>query len=455
MEAAAAAIGSALIDPGVMDELALRLSPGDFYVPKHALIWTALLEMHRAGKPIDVVLLNEELARRGVLERVGGSAGLAELTEKVPTSANAAYYADTVQRTADLNRLIQAAAAVQDWARSAPPRTTPGEVQAQADRLVRSVLPDRAPSGVPLGRFASDVIDKADRGEQPVVWTTGFADLDERLGGGLRPGLLTLVAARPSMGKTALLTRIARNVAWHAVGVSLFSLEVSGASVATNMLAAETRLPGRAIAAGAISDDEREAVRRARDNFARVPITVHEGRRWRFGELVAAIRHDVRRLGTKVVAIDYLQLIDPDAEGRSRAEEVGAVSRELKLLALDLGVSVVAAAQLSREIEKRKDKWPQMADLRESGSLEQDADNILLLHRPGYYEPTKDDLRGLAHVDVVKQRDGPPGVVDLEWVAECMRFQDQPRRDRESAAARLMREARERQAVGAAAGSDE
>jgi replicative DNA helicase len=447
IHAAEAVLGSALIDAGVLDELLLRLMPDDFYMPGHASMWQAMSEMHRDGLAVDAVTLFGWMSAKGA--PAGIASEISRLTDKVPTSANAAYYADTVQRTADLRRLVQAAADVQRWAFNAAPRTTPGEVQKEADRLVRAVLPDRAPAGADLGAFAAAVVDRASRGEQPIVWATGFRDLDERLGGGVRPGQMTLIAARPSMGKTAFMTRAARNIAWSGVGVSFFSLEMDGESVAQNMLAAEVGLPGRTIGAGALTSDEWNRVRTAVDYFRRASIRIYEGRRWRWGDLVASLRHDVRQRKARVVVIDYLQLIDPDEQGRSRAEEVGEISRELKLLALDLGISVIAAAQLSREVEKRRDKWPIMSDLRESGNLEQDADNILLLHRPEVYEPEKQDLRGLAHINVVKQRNGPPGVVDLRWEGACMRFSDVP-----SPEEPWQRAARERAAGGGVEGED-
>lgn len=447
IEAARAVLGSVLVDPACIDALVLRLSPEDFYSARHAALWAALRDMHREGRPIDLVLANEWLAGRGALEAVGGTAALVELSECVPSSANVDYYASTVQRTADFRRLIRASAEVQAWAFDAPPNTTPGDVQREADRIVRSVLPDRAPSGAPLGAFAGAVVERAVRGEQPVVWPTGFRDLDERLGGGVRPGQMNLIAARPGMGKTAFLTRAARQVAGAGIGVSLFSLEMHGEELAGNMLGAEAGVSPRRVQAGALTGEEWRRVHAARVAFGALPLTVHEGRRMRLGDLVAAIRHDARR-GARVVAVDYLQLVEPDERGRSRAEEVAEISRELKLLALDLGVALLAAAQLSREIEKRREKWPTMSDLRESGALEQDADNILLLHRPEVYEPEKEDLRGLAHVDVAKQRNGPPGVVDLRWEAACMRFEDVERLEP------WQRAARERQAQAAAAGGD-
>jgi len=443
VDAAKAVLGAALLKPAVFDELRLRISAEDFYSAFHQTVWRAMDEMHRDGRTVDVLTLRTWLIAKGLEDP---TEALTECVDKAWLATNAAAYADTVQQTADLRRLIEAAAGVMRWAYGADPSVTPADVQREADRIVRAVLPDRAVSGAPVGSFAEHVVARAESGERPVTWATGFRDLDERLGGGLTPGTMTLLAARPSMGKTALLTRICRNTAWEATPVSLFSLEVKGESVTRNMLSAEVGLHHRAIMAGALTEQEWGRVRRARDDFRALPLQIHEGQRWRFGDLVAAIRHDVRRLGSRVVAIDYVQLIEPDERGRSRAEDVADISRELKLLALDLGVAMLAAAQLSREVEKRRDKWPTMADLRESGALEQDADVVMLLHRPEYYEPEKDDLKGLAHVDVVKQRDGPPGVVDLRWDGSCMKFTDVP--EPEPAWKRAAREAREAQAAG-------
>ena len=454
IEAAESLIGATLIDPACLDEVALRVGVEDFYRPMDRVVWGAILALHKAGSPIDVVMLHQELNAQGALELAGGRARLAELTEKVPTSASAGYYADTVLRGAHLRQLIRAAAEAMRFAYEATPAMRADDVQAHVERLVRAEAPDRVVSGAPIGDLAAEVVARARRGEVPVSWSTGFRDLDEQLAGGVRPSLLTLIAARPSMGKTAMATRIARNVAWQQIGVSFFSLEVPRAQLVANMIGAEVRLAPRIVGLGALSEAEWSRVEvAALDHFQKLPMRVHDGK-WTMRALAAAIRHDVRRHGTKVALIDYLQLVTPDEKGRSRAEEVGEISRELKLLAVDLGVSIVALAQLSREIEKRKDKWPNMSDLRESGNLEQDADNILLLHRPEYYEPAKEDLRGLAHVDVAKQRDGPRGVVDLSWSGESMRFDDMPKREPESAWQRQAREARERAAVGAAESED-
>lgn len=420
-EAERATLGAALIDPGVLDELAW-LRPEDFYRPVHALLWRAILELRRAGRPPDVVLLHEHLAARGVLEQVGGAGALTALTEVVPTSANAAYYASIVQRLADLRRVIKAAAELTQWAFEARADVTPSEIERRVGEITRAGSAGRAPAGEHLGALAGAVLERYLRQEVPVVFRTGFPELDDRLGGGVRPGKLTLLAARPSMGKTALLTRMARLVAGEEVPVSLFSLEVDRLSVTTNMLAAETRVSASRIAAGRMTPEEGQRFLAAVETFERLPMQVHEGRRWCLSDLACAVRQDVRRWGTRVVFVDYVQLIEPDAEGRTRAEEVSQISRELKLLALELDVALVAAAQLVRDVEKRRDKWPMLSDLKESGGLEQDADVVMLLHRPEYYDP-KEDNKGLALVDVAKQRDGPTGPVDLTFHAECIRFE--------------------------------
>lgn len=418
-----AVLGAAIVDPDAMDELVGLVAPDAFYDHRHRAIWQAMTAMHRAGRPVDVALLHDELAGAGTLEVVGGAVMLAELSGVMATSANGPYYAGLVNRAADKRRLITAAMAAIRWAHEADPNVTVGEFGARVDELVRAAIPDRHGGGQHIGAFVADVVARAERGEKPVEFGTGFEDLDAMLGGGgIRPGKFVLLAARPSMGKTALLTRMMRHVAWPGVGVSIFSLEVGGHSVAANMLAAETRIPRACIEAWALAEPERQAVHAAADAFLRRPIRIHEGRRFKLGELLAAVRYDIRKHHSRVVAIDYVQLIDPDEAGRSRAEEVAEISRELKLLANDCGVCVVAAAQLSREVEKRREKWPLISDLKESGALEQDADVILLLHRPEYYAPEKDDVKGVAHVDVAKNRDGPTGVVDLRFAKDCVRF---------------------------------
>lgn len=444
-EAERAVLGAVLVDaPSCLDDLVLGgLGAEDFYSAQHQAVWRSVTEMHRSDLPIDVTLLNDWLTVKGTLEAVGGTAALADLTEAVPNAANANYYADIVRRKSDLRRLITATALVQRWAYSASAgavEVRPADVQRKADEIVRSVLPDRTPVASFVGEVVGEVIERALRGEVPVVWPTGFRDVDERLGGGVGPGTLTLIAARPSVGKTAFASRVAVNMARAGIGVTFFSLEVPKAQFAQNVLSAEVGLPGRTIAANAITQREWDDVNRAREFFRGLPLQIRDGR-WSLGDLLTAARYDVRKRGVSVVLVDYLQLVDVDEAGRSREEEVSETSREFKVLAMESGIAMVALAQLSRKVEDRKDKWPSKSDLRGSGSLEQDADNILLLHRPEVYEPGKEGLRGVAHVIFEKQRNGPPGMEGLHFDGPTMRFEDVRREEPWERRAREEREA--------------
>jgi replicative DNA helicase len=422
-----AVLGSLLLDPELCDEIALILRPGDFFADTHQAIYTQMIELSNEGIRIDAVLLADRLKKRGQLEHIGGVAYLAELANEVPLTAHASYYARLVSESSTLRQLIHSAGEILRDAHD--PTFAPREVLGMAEERIFSILESKgvgeAVSFEETMHEAFERIDARLDNKGASGLSTGFADLDEKTGGFQKSELLIL-AARPSMGKTALATNIAEHVSLEGQHPTLFvSLEMSRLELCERMLCAFAEVNGHTLRNGHISrmDQKRLVTKANKMSAARLYIDDSPSRT--MTEISAMARRLKRREGLGLIIIDYLQLIDPDNPRDPRQEQVARIARRLKGLARELEVPVLCLAQLNRQTEVSRDNKPRLNHLRESGAIEQDADVVMFVHREEYFQTNDEDRAqhaGKAEIIIAKQRNGPTGEVKLTWQAEYARF---------------------------------
>ncbi|MFO0849578.1 MAG: replicative DNA helicase [Gemmataceae bacterium] len=416
-----ALIGSVFRDPAVFDDVAAIVSAGDFYHDHAGRIWSAMADLARTGEPIDVITVHERLKAAGRLDDVGGVPFLTELWDAAPTAANAEYYAKTVRDKAVYRQLIHTCTTVvRDAYHEAEP---PDELLAAAERAVLAIGDrGRNTAMVRLDSAVSDAVDRAEakaNGADPTPWVpTGFHALDQYVK--LRPGSLTILAARPSVGKTAFLGSLMVSAAANGVPALVFSLEMSRDEIADRVLCGRASVPLHKVTAGTVDEGELQKLRAARGRPADAAVYVDDRPDQSPGSIAAAVRRLVRQKRVGLVLIDYLQLIR-HAKAERHHLQVGATTKALKLLARQCGVPFVLLCQLNREVEDRPDGKPRLSDLRDSGEIEQDADIVLLLH-PERHEPRS--ARQRINVIIGKQRNGPKGTVELDYVRPYVRFEE-------------------------------
>lgn len=429
LDAEESCLGALLLDTEAVLRVADALNPDDFYRPEHSAIYASMLALFEKRTPIDLVTVRDELASRKQLEMVGGPAKLSALVSGVSTASNISYWAQIIRQKALLRRLISVAGEIGTLAfeeeRSAE------DVMDQAERTlfgvtqrylkqnfysIREVLDD---SFERLGMLAKQ--DGALRGIP-----TGFKAMD-RLLGGLQRSDLIIIAARPSMGKTTFALNIAEHVAVdEEQTVGLFSLEMSKEQLVDKLIASAGRVDSWKLRNGQLTDDEMSSLINAQAELAEAKLFIDDSA----GMTVTEIRAKARRLqaehGLQLIVIDYLQLIQSSSHGNSdnRVQEVSEISRSLKALAKELNCPVIALSQLSRAVEARNDKRPLLSDLRESGSIEQDADVVMFLYRDDYYNKNREEHDHLVEVLVSKHRNGPTGDVRLSAQFQYSRFYD-------------------------------
>ena len=426
LEAERSVLGGCLLDAAVIDDVMTFLRPEDFYRDAHGIVYRRLCEMRGRGCTPDAVTLAEELEAAGDFDRIGGDDGLAEIANSVPHAANARYHAEIVRQKAVVRGTIQAATEIIRDGYSG--LLTASELVAAAESRIfglreREVAGRSAAIADVVGEAMAGVERRGAGGSPGIL--TGLDDLDAVLGG-LKPEEVTILGARPSMGKTALGLRIAMGAAaTYGEPVLFSSLEMGRISLVNRMLAAEGRIDSRKIERNRdryrLVEADLDTLNRTAYRLATTPMFIDDSPVQSVGRIAAAARRIKRRDGLGLVMIDYLGLIDGERQrGESRQEEVARISRGLKAAARETKVPWVVLHQLNRENEKRGDKRPCMADLRESGQVEADADVILLLHRPAYYDP--DDKPGVAEVIVAKNRNGPTEAVELSFEGRFTRF---------------------------------
>ena len=402
----------------------MGLNAGDFYKPAHQHLYEAVRVLVSTGQAVDVVTVAEELRRSGLLDDIGGPSFLLDLQAATPAISNAARYARIVQDTALLRRLITVAGEIAELGYDEPDDVV--KVLDEAESKVFEIAEHRVTDstkqiGDLLGLAMADLERVYENGNTITGTATGYTDLDELLSG-LQPSTLNVVGARPSMGKTAFALGIATHVAVEgALPVLFFSLEMGHKELTQRILASEARVDSSKMRTGRLSQQDWSKIGKAIGRLE-APLFIDDNPNVTVMEIRAKARRLTQRLGTLgLIVIDYLQLMSGRGSAENRQVEVSEISRGLKILARELGVPIIALSQLSRNLESRQDKRPMLADLRESGSIEQDADVVMFIYRDEVYHPESPD-RGVAEIAVAKHRSGPIGTKRLVFLGPYTRF---------------------------------
>jgi replicative DNA helicase len=419
-------LGSMLLSKDAIADVIESVRGTDFYRPAHETIYDAIVDLYGRGEPADPVTVAAELQRRGELGRVGGAPYLHTLSASVPIAANAGYYAEIVREKAVLRRLVGAGTRIVQWGYAGE-----GEVDDLVDRAqaeVYAVTEKRsAEDYAPLSEIMESTLDEieaiSNRDGQMVGVPTGFADLDE-LTNGMHGGQMIIVAARPAMGKSTLALDLCRSASIHHNMASvIFSLEMTRNEITMRLLSAEAKIPLNHMRNGHMNDEDWAKLARKMGEVSAAPFFIDDSPNMTMMEIRAKARRLKQRHDLRLIVIDYLQLMSSGKKVESRQLEVSEFSRQIKLLAKEIDVPIIALSQLNRGPEQRADKRPMMSDLRESGSIEQDADMVILLHREDAYE--KESTRpGEADLIVAKHRNGPTRDVVVAFQGHYSRFVD-------------------------------
>lgn len=429
-EAEFGVLGSMLLKPDVCDDVATVLRAGDFYQDAHACLFEHMMEMHNAGQRIDVTLLVNRLKKSKVFDKIGGAAFLARVSQAVPNAAHAMYYAKIVREKSTYRALIDVGTDMlqQAYDESSEAR----ELLTHAEQSVFAVMDDRVSSNVTSIREvlieALERIDARMRGEHTAdAVETGFADLDQ-LTGGLHNSELIILAARPSMGKTALAMNIAEHASMVQQAPTMFvSLEMSALELTDRLLCSVGRINGHRLRNGTLPQEDRRRLVEVANKVSQAKLFIDDSPSRTVTEIAAAARRIKRRDGRiALIVIDYLQLIEPDNSSDPRQEQVAKIARRLKGLARELQVPVLCLAQVNRQAEDAREHRPRLSHLRESGAIEQDADVVMFVHREEYFRrgEEREQFAGQAEVIISKQRNGPTGDVELVWRKQFTRFED-------------------------------
>ncbi len=428
LEAEESVLGAMMISPLAIAAVSEILDASDFYRESHGKIYRAALALYSKNEPVDAITLTNELEQRGELDEVGGRVRLHELSLLVPASANAGHYAAIVRETATLRGLIRAGGEIAQlgWEREGEPT----ELVARAEDLVFQLAERRADGELVLFKDALNETFQTihrlyEQGAEVIGLSSGFKDLDN-LTAGFQPQNLIILAARPSMGKSAFALEIASHVAVDAgKPCAFFSLEMSQQEVAQRLMCSRAKVDAHHIRTGKLSKDDWPRLISACGQLEAAPLYVDDTPGLSLLELRARAQTLKRRqpdLG--LIVVDYLQLMTTGRNEESRLQEVSRISRDLKALAKDLDLPVIALSQLNRSPEQRHDKRPMLSDLRESGSIEQDADMVMFLYREEYYDRDMEDdsKKGVAEVIIAKHRNGPTGAFNVAWMSRYAKF---------------------------------
>ncbi|MCI6574074.1 MAG: replicative DNA helicase [Actinomycetaceae bacterium] len=425
IEAEISVLGGMLINKDAIADVVEIIHEEDFYRPQHALIFHTIVELFSKGEPADAITVSAELSRQGRLEQVGGLPYLHTLVSSVPTSANAAYYAKLVLDQAKLRALVEAGTKIVQLGYN----TDGGDVNSLMETAQEEMFSvaeshikhDYQPLHTVLDEVLAEIEKNNSRDGQLAGLSTGFAELDEILGG-LRAGQMIIVAARPGMGKSTLAMDFCRHVAIkQRIPVAFFSLEMNRTELVMRVLAAESNVFLTNLIKGGLKQDQYQRIAQTVDRIGDAPLIVDDSPNLTMTEIRAKARRLAQQEGIQMIVIDYLQLLTSGGRSvESRQQEVSDFSRSIKLLAKELNIPIIAIAQLNRNPEARADKKPQVADLRESGSLEQDADVILLIHRKDM--DTNGPDQPPSEIIIGKHRSGPTGSVELMFQGSRARF---------------------------------
>jgi replicative DNA helicase len=430
LDAEESVLGAMMLSTGAIAAVSevLAADGREFYRESHAKVYRAALALYAKGEPVDAITLVDELDERGELEDAGGKVRVHELAALVPASANAGHYAQIVKESATLRGLIRVGGEIARLGWERPGETT--ELVDRAEQILFDLSQEKATSEFShiealLKESFERITQLYESGADVTGVPSGFRDLD-RVTSGFQEGNLIIMAARPSMGKSALGLGVALNLAVRRnVPVALFTLEMSKAEVTQRLMCSEAKVESQRLRTGKLSADDWPRLTTACDKLAKAPIYVDDT-----GSItMMEIRSKARRLKSKhqdlgLIIVDYLQLMTSGTTAENRVQEVSQISRSLKVLARDLDVPIIALSQLSRAVEQRHDKRPILSDLRESGSIEQDADIVMFIYRDEYYNGEESEQQGLAEVIVAKHRNGPTDTVKLSFLKRYAKFSD-------------------------------
>jgi replicative DNA helicase len=424
LDAEQSVLGAMLESRDAIANVVEVLEVDDFYKPAHAEIYDAILSLDASGQPADAITVADELGRRNSLDRIGGKPYISGLLEAYPTASSAGHYARIVEELAQLRRLIEAGGRIQEIGFEMPDDVA--DALDKSEEIVYEVgnrrLRDRVhPIRQLLTENMEAIEDLYERGANVTGLASGFPDLDD-MTAGFQPSNLVIVAARPSIGKSALLGDFALHAALRQNAPAvIFSLEMSANELVQRFLASEGRVDSQRIRKGSLQEQDWPRLSAAVGRLAEAPIFIDDSATVTLMEMRAKCRRLKARHGLGLVVIDYLQLMQSPRKSENRQQEVSEISRALKIMAADLKVPVICASQLNRGVEYRSDKRPLLADLRESGSIEQDSDLVMLLYRDEVYNRDT-DRRGEAELIIAKHRNGPTGTVNLAFMNQYTKF---------------------------------
>lgn len=430
IEAEQAVLGAIFLDPSSLTLASELLIPDDFYRAAHQKIYNAMLELSDKGEPVDLVTVTSELADANLLEEVGGVSYLSDLANSAPTAANIEYYGKIVEEKSILRRLIRTATTIAQDGYSRE-----DEVEVLLNEAEKTIMEVAQRKNAGAFQNIKDVLVQTydnietlhDRKGDITGIPTGFIELDKMTAGFQRNDLI-IVAARPSVGKTAFALNIAQNVATKTdENVAIFSLEMGADQLVMRMLCAEGNIDAQRLRTGSLTPEDWGKLTMAMGSLSNSGIYIDDTPGIRVGDIRAKCRRLKQESGLGMVLIDYLQLIQGNGRTDNRQQEVSEISRSLKELARELKVPVIALSQLSRGVEQRQDKRPMMSDIRESGSIEQDADIVAFLYRDDYYDKESEN-KNIIEIIIAKQRNGPVGTVSLAFVKEYNKFVNLERR---------------------------
>lgn len=424
IEAEQSVIGSMLLDREAVVTASEILHGDDFYSKQYGIIFDAMVELHTEGKPIDLITLQEKLREKDVPPEISSLEFMKDLLMVVPTSANIKQYVQIVSEKATLRRLIRLNEEIAGNCYAG--NESLEMILDDTEKRIFEICQNRNTSDfVPIREVVANTMHKielASRNRGSVTGiATGFIDLDYRTAG-MQPSDLVLIAARPSMGKTAFVLNIAQHVAFKLnKAVAIFSLEMSKEQLVNRMLSLESKVSGQNIRTGQLSDTEWEKLAETAGIIGQSNLMIDDTPGITIAELRSKCRKFKLERGLDIIIIDYLQLMSGGGRSESRQQEISEISRSLKAIARELNVPVLALSQLSRAVEQRPDHRPMLSDLRESGAIEQDADVVMFIYRDDYYNK-ETDKPGVAEIIIAKQRNGPIGTVELAWLADYTKF---------------------------------
>lgn len=425
IEAETAVLCSMLIEEEAISYAIEILDEDAFYKEAHKIIFNAIVSLYNKSRVADIVTLIDELKKRGALEDVGGINYLTTLTTSVPTAANVRHYAKIVKEKSLLRNLITSATTIVSEAYES--EEDADDLLDKAERMIFEITSKKVEGGfVSLKEIIKDSIETIDtlyqRKTNITGVPTGFADFD-RLTAGLQRSDLIVIAGRPSMGKSAFASSIAEHVGVaEKLPVAIFSLEMSKEQLVQRMLCSHAKVDANKVRTGFLSQSDWPRLTNAAGKLSEAPIFIDDSAALSILELRGKARRLKSQHDIQLIIVDYLQMLQSTSKSENRQQEIADISRSLKSLAKELNVPLIAISQLSRGPEKREDRRPQLADLRESGAIEQDADVVVLLFREEFYTPTEEN-RGAAELMIAKQRNGPTGTINLTFIKEYTRFE--------------------------------